>query len=192
MKYGFIFALCILFSLNAVAQRHSENSKGFEFSGGFMDNTKFPPGDNGAFALNLSYSSYISTKSYYKTGLDMSEKSYTVEGDLTAPIMTYLVDGKYFYSILSNSQKSFFVNIGGGGFLGFENVNKLKREYTSRYYSTGLKNRFVYGLNAGIEIEYFFTSRFGIVASLSESKVFNSNLSSWHSYAQVGFKYLIF
>ena len=192
MKQIFILALCIL-SLNTQAQRHSENSKGFEFSGGFMDNTQFPPDDNGAFALNLSYSSYLSTKSYYKIGVNLNQKSYLVEDNLTAPVMTYFLDSKYFYSVFSNGKKSFFVNVGGGGFMGFENAKKLKEAYAERYYSTDLKNnRFIYGLNAGVELECFFTSRFGMVANLGESVIFNSNLSKWHTYLLVGFKYLIF
>lgn len=179
----------LLCAASAFAQRHYENISALEVNYG---TNLFGDADN---YCNLSFSTYINRKSYWKAGVGYFEKSYeylpaiTEESGLSEMETTiekkhekgrdFYVDGGYYRTLASNL-KSVYWGIGIGGFIGAEHTHHPEEEYT-----------FIVGPKLETELEVFISPRIAMLGRIQQH--WNPlSIQKWNTIWNIGIKLLLY
>lgn len=179
----------LLYTANALAQRHYENIPALEVNYG---TNIFGNADHYS---GLSFSKYINRKSYWKAGLGYLGKSYeytlsTNESpDLPkseVPIdkehdkgMDFYMDGGY-YRTLATNLKSIYWSVGIGGFIGTEYLRHPEKEYA-----------FIVGPKLETELEIFIQPRTAMLTRIQQQ--WNPlSINEWNTVWNIGIKILLY
>lgn len=166
------------------AQRHFRGGQSIEVNAG----SRLSGSDYNEY-FNASFSHYSSKKSYLKIGLNYLAPTFEIGGETEKTTICFL-DTKWFLSLLTDN-KSFWLNIGGGAFIGYENVPSL-----DDYIKTGVildkeyKSTATLGAIAGIELEYFFYKNAAFLIAVNQMYNPMSNLNNWHTIGSIGLKFI--
>jgi hypothetical protein len=194
MKIKILILFMLIPSLG-IAQRHFKGIDAVEFkTGSRIFGSTFDLSAGGA------YSKYINYKSYYKIAFDvMTTDFFLYKDEIKSRSISYFLSGDYAYSFFAKERKheSFFLNAYGGLFIGVEtfNLGKYRKANDFKYpyieFDGSYKNRLVAGIEAGIEMEYFFSDRIGVIFNLKEMYSPFRKLSEWETVATAGIKYIL-
>ena len=134
--------------------------------------------------FQLSFGQYGLTW-YWKAWLNASPYSLTIS---TGDRMTYgqvLAGGDFMYRLISDKRRIVSLYAGGGAFLGIEGYNLWHR--LPSYIETDFpKARFLYGLDASLELETFVSKTVALVLSGNMPITISSLVRPFHFQLRLG------
>uniref|UniRef100_A0A171ANS3 Conjugal transfer protein n=1 Tax=Triatoma infestans TaxID=30076 RepID=A0A171ANS3_TRIIF len=87
--------------------------------------------------------------------------------------------------------KTFVLNLGGGGIIGYEVINN-----GNSLLETGAiidaKSQFIYGVFIGLEGEITLSNDFSLLIKANEYYHINSDVGQFYPYAGIGLRYFLF
>lgn len=150
-----VLLFCGIAVNTARAQQHNKGVSGLSLSGIGLYTSSL------TFGGELMYSHYLSRSVTLQGGAFYDRTTFVIDKN-THPIDTYGVRADVLY--LLTQKKSFYLNIGAGVGLGIESVSWAKKRLQEQYIVVeNLKNRFLLGLDAKLQAEYFVFPEFALI-----------------------------
>ena len=182
-KLLLILVSTLLFTSNKAQLHHVTGQKAIAVT---IGSTKYSPFKR----FQLEATMFNNEKTFWKTGVSIDNGDLGASSNENATgLLTYQdyqAHVKYGYSFF-NYQGRFFASGIGGVQVGVQNTE-------SKLYNTKT-SKFIYGLAAGLELEYYFINNIGITAEFNQMITFGSELSNdklfyLHYYYAIGVKYI--
>ncbi|MEP5339270.1 MAG: conjugal transfer protein TraO [Algibacter sp.] len=175
----FVLLLFISMSYYAQSQNHAtaiELLGGYSYRGiGFLAN----------------YNYHISGNQMVQGGVYFSYNSAEVKDNIEVPYNTFNVNIGYITNIYTSIRKTTKINAGGGGLLGYEEVNNgnILLENGALVLE---QSKFIYGGFAFVELDFYINNDIGLILKLNEYYHVNSDLGKLSLFAGVGMRYFFF
>jgi hypothetical protein len=181
-----VFIICTL-PVEGYSQRHLKGLKGLEGQAGFMNNLDLFSAQGGGY-LTLGYSNYVNSLSYWKLHYDFDKKNYQV---LSSPVFSSRQTAglSYFRSILKDREGNIYLNMHGGAFMGYENVNNNSRVVSGMELKA--RSKLIYGLSFGLESEVYLYDNLALLFHFRERWLIPSETMKFRWYAGTGVKWII-
>lgn len=163
--FFYFSSVCIL---HAQGLRHVKGNLGIDAT---IHLTKFDP------AFSIGYANYITERWIQKTKFNYEKGKIG-----SSNYQTFFIIPTVSYSQL-NIKSIVFFNLEFGGFIGIETSEN----------SEFIKNETVllYGINAGIEIEYFIINKLAIISNINELISFSSKFGNYRYQLGIGVRFFI-
>ncbi|UOY05760.1 conjugal transfer protein TraO [Muricauda sp. SCSIO 64092] len=174
--------MLILFTGICFYAQSQNHSSAIEFLGGYS-----PHG----IGIALNYDHHTSRTGFVQGGIYYSSNKAEVKESLKVSYNTFNVNIGYITNIYTSRLESIKLNIGGGGLIGYEEVN-----HGNGLLENGAllldRSKFIYGGLALIELDIYINNDIGLVLRFSEYYHVNSDLGAFTLFAGVGVRYFLF
>ena len=194
-KYSFVtitFILSILsfiFSEQVKAQRYLSGQKGVQFTGGFIGKSNESFAKEPAYYVGVSLATYTRNGNRWVVGIEYLNKEYPYR-EKVIPVSKFIGDGGYYFKLLSDNRKTFFLSFGLSASAGYETSNWGEKLL---YDGATLRNKdaFIYGGSATIELETYLSDRLVLLINARERLLFGSSIDKFQTQYGIGIKYII-
>ena len=185
----FVILLCITFSGKAKAQRYTPGQKGIQLTGGVIGKLDRSFNKEPSYYVGLSISTYTKNANRWVIGGEYQTKEFQYK-DSTIPATKFIGDGGYYFKLLSDNRKAFFLSFGLTASAGYETSNWGTK---TLYDGATLKNKdsFIYGGSAIIELETYLSDRIILLINARERLLFGSSIDKFQTQYGLGLKYII-
>lgn len=114
------------------------------------------------------------------------------KGDYEIPYQVFTVQPGYFLKVLEQRTfKRYALHIGGGGVFGYEIINKGNSNLANGAIIDA-RSQFLYGVFAGIEVEYMLGNALSLLIKANEYYHINSDIGNFYPYGGIGIRYFLF
>ena len=106
------------------------------------------------------------------------------------PVSKIIADGGYYFKLLSDNRKTFFLSFGLSASAGYETSNWGEKLL---YDGATLVNKdaFIYGGSSTIEVETYLSDRLVLLINARERLLFGSSIEKFQTQYGIGIKYII-
>lgn len=172
-------ALLLIISIQSFAQQMIPKQKGFEVSYSVFPQS--PEKQN--YVLSTGFISYARNGNYL-FGLAEYSREYDEYTHYDIPIDTFLFNGGYSFYLWGDLMRNVNINLGIGGLIGYELVNKGDEMLYDGSLLNSTEN-FIYGANGKLSIESYLTEHWVFLVNGQLRYSQNSQLGQF--YALFGF-----
>lgn len=171
------------------AQRYLPGQRGIQFSGGITGDINKSLNKESAFYFGSALATYTKNGNRWVIGAEYLNKDYPYK-DQIIPVSKFIGDAGYYFKILSDRRKTFFLSFGVTASAGYETSNWGEKLL---YDGATLKNKdaFIYGGSGILELETYLSDRLVILLSARERVMFGSSIEKFQTQYGIGFKYII-
>ncbi|MDR3287674.1 MAG: conjugal transfer protein TraO [Prevotellaceae bacterium] len=184
------FALCFFVSDMAHAQRYLHGQYGLQFTAGIINGGSIDTKSNDfAFHAGMAFSGYAKNGNRWMLGGEYLEKRYLYE-KITIPQVQFTAESGYFFKLLSDGAKTFFLSLGASALGGYEIINwgeKLLYDGSEIQY----KDAFLYGAALTLETETYLVDFIVLLINIKEKLVFGSSMRKFNTQLGLGLKFII-
>lgn len=184
-----VFIVSFIFTNEAQAQRYLSGQKGIQFTGGLigMSNESFTK--EPAYYVGVSLATYTKKGNRWVVGVEYLNKEYPYK-ERVIPVSKIIADGGYYFKLLSDNRKTFFLSFGLSASAGYEASNWGEKLL---YDGATLRNKdaFIYGGSAIIEVETYLSDRLVLLINARERLLFGSSIEKFQTQYGIGIKYII-
>ncbi len=175
------FMLLLFTSICSYAQSQNHSSA-IEFLGGYSPN---------GIGISINYDYHTSRAGFVQGGIYYSSNKAEVKESFKVSYNTFNVNIGYITNIYTSRQENTKLNIGGGGLIGYEEVN-----HGNGLLENGAllldRSKFIYGGFALVELDIYINNDISLVLRLNEYYHVNSDLGAFTPFAVVGVRYFLF
>lgn len=184
-----VILLCITLSGTANAQRYTPGQKGVQLTGGVTGKLDRSFKKEPSYYVGLSISTYTKNANRWVIGGEYLTKEFQYK-DSTIPATKFIGDGGYYFKLLSDNRKTFFLSFGLTASAGYETSNWGTK---TLYDGATLKNKdsFIYGGSAIIELETYLSDKIILLINARERLLFGSSIDKFQTQYGLGLKYII-
>jgi hypothetical protein len=175
-------ALCLFTMENVCAQRALSGMRGIQLTGGTVDGFYSSSSRNETgYCLGMAMATYSKMGNKWVFGGEYLQKPYLLE--------QFTAEGGYYFRILSDPSKTFFLSLGGSALAGYEAVNRGRRMFEG----STLVNRdaFIYGGAVTLELETYLTDRIVLLVTGRERALWGNDTGRFHAQIAAGLKFII-
>jgi hypothetical protein len=186
----FMFALCIIFSNAAFAQRYLPGQYGIQFTAGtvngFMLDERNP---NFAAHAGVAFSTYTKNGNRRVFGGEFLGKCHRYKSWCN-PQMQFTGEGGYYLNVLSDRSKTIFCSAGLSALAGYETIRHNRKPLPD---GATINNRdaFLYGGAITLETEVFVTDWLVFIANIRERVLAGSSVDVFNTQFGLGLKFII-
>ncbi|WP_193747188.1 conjugal transfer protein TraO [Algibacter lectus] len=128
----------------------------------------------------------------FKGGVYYSSNITEVKGALEVPYHIFNVNIGYITNIYTSIRKNTKINIGGGGLVGYEEVNNGNHLLENGALLLD-RSKFIYGGFALVELEIYLNNDINLILRLNEYYHMNSDLGGQFTlFTGIGVRYFLF
>ena len=184
-----LFIMSFIFSEQAQAQRYLSGQKGIQFTSGFISTSKESFSKEPAHYVGVSLATYTNKGNRWIVGVEYLNKEYPYR-ERVIPVSKFIGDGGYYFKLLSDNRKTFFLSFGLSASAGYETSNWGEKQL---YDGATLLNKdaFIYGGSATIELETYLSDRLLLLINARERLLFGSSIEKFQTQYGIGIKYII-
>ncbi len=142
-------------------------------------------GTGGMIALDYKINRY----DFVQFGVSTTFSDFPFE-ETSVPINAYSFNTGFFYDLFRNNSRIIAVAIGAGGVAGYEIINNDDQEVEGGRI-LNIKNKFIYGPYAGIDIDIFITQIISLTIKTYEFYHINSDIGNLTPYIGAGIKLIV-
>lgn len=135
----------------------------------------------------LSYGMYLPS-SMWEAGAALQLRTATLANGEQQPYLPSYAFGNWIYRLAGTSSRSFNIYAGAGAFLGWEFPSHVKALSVSEAQNGSGSGTFLYGINAKVQAEIFFSKRFALIISGNAPVNFSSTYSLFQPCGCFGFR----
>lgn len=115
---------------------------------------------------------------------------YNPYKDTRIPTAQFTAEGGYYYNLLSDPGKTFFLSIGGSALAGYETVNWGTKTLFDGALLTN-KDAIIYGGAITLELESYLSDRLVLLLNARERCLWGGSTGHFHTQLGIGIKYII-
>ena len=184
-----LFIVSFSFTNEAQAQRYLSGQKGIQFTGGIIGTSKESFSKEPAYYVGVSLATYTKKGNRWVVGVEYLNKEYPYK-ERVIPVSKIIADGGYYFKLLSDNRKTFFLSFGLSASAGYETSNWGEKQL---YDGATLLNKdaFIYGGSATIELETYLSDRLVLLINARERLLFGSSIEKFQTQYGIGIKYII-
>ena len=110
--------------------------------------------------------------------------------EIRIPVSQFTAEGGFYLKILSDASKTFFLNLGASGLVGYETVNWGEK---SLYDGSTLRDKdaFIGGGAITLEIETYLSDRVVLLFTGRERVLWGNSTGHFHTQFGIGLKFII-
>lgn len=154
---------------------YSQYNKSIDISAGIAD---------GGYGAEIAYNHYTYRRDYFQT-FAIVNYNQQIYKQYEIPYLFGGIGFGYYTPISFDRRERFFISIGGGGLIGYEQINEGEKELPNGALINSDEN-LIYGLFAGIELENRITQGVNLLIKGKQQYHFNSDLGNFSTYIGVG------
>ncbi|WP_159476297.1 conjugal transfer protein TraO [Chryseobacterium sp. 18068] len=173
----------IMMSIETLAQQMIPKQKGFEISYSVFPQS--PEKQN--YALGAGVISYTRNGNYL-FGLAEYSRKYYEYALYDIPIDTFLFNGGYSLYLWGDLMRNVNINLGIGGSLGYEQVNRGNEMIYDGSILNSAEN-FIYGANGKLSLESYLTEQLVFLVNGQLRYLQNSELGQFHALFGFGLRF---
>lgn len=144
------------------------------------------------YGIMVNYNYFLSRTAFVQaSGFYSSNKASIKNRDLKLPYDNFTINAGYFDEVYKTLRETFNINLGGGGTIGYEVINKGSNTLDSGALIKD-QSKFIYGIYASAEFEYYLNNQFSAIIKLNEFYHANSDLGKFTFFGGVGIRYYIY
>jgi hypothetical protein len=175
-----ITVLVLFLSLGSYCQSGNYASS-VGISGGYAED---------GFGLMATYNYHLDRKGYAQ--LSVFAAIAEDKGSFDIPYNIFTVQPGYFIKVWEQKNfKTFVLNLGGGGIIGYEVIND-GNSILPNGAILDAKSRFIYGVFVGLEGEINLSNNFSVLIKANEYYHINSDVGQLYPYVGLGLRYFLF
>lgn len=186
-----LIASLALFTGQADAQRRLPGMKGLQLTAGMTDGFyNHSNRDKTGYNFGAALSTYTKGGNQWILGGEFLQRYYPYGEDERIPVAQFTAEGGYYYNILSDAKKIFFLNIGASALAGYETVNGGK--YTL-FDGAGItqKDAFIYGGAVTLNLETYLSDRVVLLLNLRERALWGNSTDRFHTEFGLGLRFIL-
>lgn len=184
-KIILLIVMCGLLFECLNAQRYLHGQKGIQLTVGTVNGIN----PHQAFYGGVSLSTYTQNDSRWILGVEFLQKQLNYE-QILIPVTQFTSEGGYYYSFLSDPNKTFHLSIGASGLVGYETSN-----WGSKTLFDGAtlanKDAVLYGGAVTLELETFITDRIILLINARQRMLWGSSIGKYSTQLGVGAKLIL-
>lgn len=184
-----LIVLVVLLALGmgqqANAQRYLAGQRGVDFRFGAVDG-KLSGED---FYAGVAMSTYTKNGNRWVFGGEYLQKGYEYK-NLTIPLSQFTAEGGYYFKLLSDGSKTFFLSLGTSAMAGYETSNWGEKQLFDGS-TLQSKDAFIYGGALSLELESYLTDRIVLLINARERILWGSPASHFRTTYGIGIKFII-
>ena len=193
MKRAVIFlmlGLCFIFADGVYAQRTLPGMHSLELRAGMADGWYSSSGrSTTGYYFGAAMNRYARNASKWVVGAEYLCRNYPYKAG-SVPIAQFTGEGGYYYRLLADGSRTFFLYLGGSALAGYETVNwGEKRLYDGATIRS--RDRFLYGGAITLEADIYLTDRIAHSLSGRERVLWGTTTGHFHTQFGVGLKFIL-
>ena len=102
----------------------------------------------------------------------------------------FTAEGGYYYNLLSDPSKTFFLSIGGSALAGYETVNWGTKTLFDGALLTN-NDAVIYGGTLTLELESYLSDRLVLLLNVRERCMWGGSTGHFHTQFGIGIKYIV-
>ncbi|MBU2997465.1 conjugal transfer protein TraO [Cellulophaga baltica] len=138
----------------------------------------------------ITFNNNIDEFSFTQIALDVSLSNYE-SGEVSIPYSSYTLSYSYYTTLYATARRYKAISMGIGLLGGYELVNGGQNEFSNIVFLDG-DSKFIYGAQAGLEIDIIISNTLSVVAKTTEFYHMNSDFGQFTNYSGLGIRYYFF
>ncbi len=181
--------LGIVFTSKAQAQRYLPGQKGIQLTGGLTGKIGNSFNKEPAYYIGVALSTYTKKGNRWVIGIEGINNDFQYK-ESTIPVVRFIGDGGYYFKLLSDYRKTYFLSFGLTASGGYETSNWGKKLL---YDGATLRNKdaFIYGGSGIIELETYLSDKIILLINCRERVLFGSSIGKFQTHYGIGLKFII-
>lgn len=186
----FSMVLCFVLTDKAQAQRCLPGMQGIRITGGMVDGFHSSGNRNGlGYHFGLSLDTYTKNCNRWVFGAEYLQKYHPYK-DIRIPTSQFTAEGGYYYTFLSDANKTFLLSIGGSALAGYETNNwGEKLLFDGSTLQSG--DAFLYGGAVSLELETYLSNRVVLLLNARERCLWGTQTGRFHFELGAGLKFIL-
>lgn len=182
--------MCFVLTDKALAQRCLPGMQGIRFTGGMVDGFHSSANRNElGYHFGLSLDTYTKNCNRSVFGAEYLQKYHPYK-DIRIPTSQFTAEGGYYYTFLSDANKTFLLSLGGFALAGYE-TNNWGEKLLFDGSTLQSKDAFLYGGAISLELESYLTNRMVLLLNARERCLWGTQTGRFHFEFGAGIKFLI-
>ncbi|MDR0414029.1 MAG: conjugal transfer protein TraO [Prevotellaceae bacterium] len=174
-------ALLLACAPAAEAQRYLPGMRGLEAVGGMVEGR--------GYYLHGGYSQYTRGKNRWALAAEYLQRRFAWETG-AIPLEQLTVEAGFYKLLFGDAGKSIFFAAGVSALTGYETVNRNRKQLPNGAV-IGNADRWLYGIAAAVELEYYVDDRYVFLATIKQRAGGGSSVGLFHTQLGVGVKYIL-
>jgi hypothetical protein len=189
-KFLFFLVASLVLIGQANAQRCLAEMKGIQLTTGMVDGLYNRTNQNETgYYFGAALSTYTKDGNKWLFGGEYLLK-YNAYKDTRIPTVQFTTEGGYYFNVLSDANKIFFLYLGGSALTGYETVNWGKKVLFDGSQLTS-KDAFIYGGAISLELESYLSDRVVLLLNTRERCLWGGSTGHFHTQVGVGIKFIL-
>lgn len=186
----FSMVLCFVHQDKAQAQRCLPGMQGIRLTGGMVDGFHSSAHRNElGYHFGLSLDTYMKNCNRWMFGAEYLQKYHPYK-DIRIPTSQFTAEGGYYYTFLSDANKTFLLSIGGSALAGYETNNwGEKLLFDGSTLQSG--DAFLYGGAVSLELETYLSNRVVLLLNARERCLWGTQTGRFHFEFGAGLKFIL-
>lgn len=182
--------VCFVLMDKAHAQRCLPGMQGLRITGGMVDGFHSAAHRNQlGYHFGLSLDTYTKHCNRWVFGAEYLQKYHPYK-DIRIPTSQFTAEGGYYYTFLSDANKTFLLSIGGSALAGYETNNWGKKPLFDGS-TLQSDDAFLYGGALSLELESYLSNRVVLLLNARERCLWGTQTGRFHFEFGAGIKFLI-
>lgn len=182
--------MCFVLTDKALAQRCLPGMQGIRFTGGMVDGFHSSANRNElGYHFGLSLDTYTKNCNRWVFGAEYLQKYHPYK-DIRIPTSQFTAEGGYYYTFLSDANKTFLLSVGGSALAGYETNNWGERLLFDGS-TLQSEEAFLYGGAVSLELESYLSNRVVLLLNARERCLWGTQTGRFHFEFGAGLKFLI-
>lgn len=183
-------ALCFVLTEKALAQRCLPGMQGIRITGGMVDGFHSATDRNELGChFGLSLDTYTKNCNRWVFGAEYLQKYHPYK-NIRIPTSQFTAEGGYYYTFLSDPNKTFLLSLGGSALAGYE-TNNWGEKLLFDGSTLQSEDAFLYGGAISIELESYVSNRIVLLLNARERCLWGTQTGRFHFEFGAGIKFLI-
>lgn len=182
--------MCFVLTDKALAQRCLPGMQGIRFTGGMVDGFHSSANRNElGYHFGLSLDTYTKNCNRWVFGAEYLQKYHPYK-DMRIPTSQFTAEGGYYYTFLSDANKTFLLSLGGSALAGYE-TNNWGEKLLFDGSTLQSEDAFLYGGAISLELESYLSNRVVLLFNARERCLWGTQTGRFHFEFAAGIKFLI-
>src|ERR1035437_4802201 len=189
-KYLFFLIATLALIGQANAQRCLPKMQGIQVIAGTVDGLySQATDDKTGYYFGTALSTYTKSGNKWVFGGEYLQKNNPYK-DTRIPTVQFTAEGGYYYNLLSDPSKIFFLSIGGSALAGSETVTWAKKTLFDGALLTN-EDAIIYGGGLTLELESYLSDRLVLLLNARERCLWGGSTGHFHTQLAIGIKQII-
>lgn len=182
--------MCFVLTDKALAQRCLPGMQGIRFTVGMVDGFHSSANRNElGYHFGLSLDTYTKNCNRWVFGAEYLQKYHPYK-DIRIPTSQFTAEGGYYYTFLSDANKTFLLSVGGSALAGYE-TNNWGEKLLFDGSTLQSEEAFLYGGAVSLELESYLSNRVVLLLNARERCLWGTQTGRFHFEFGAGLKFLI-